>query len=288
MGGWTDWQDLGGVILSAPSVASRDTGKMTVVARGPDNQLMYRYYNQGIGWNDDWLPLGGEAMYDPVIVSDDPDRYTVFRVGPQQRIWRRSFSGSAYDRDDNGWGNWEQVAGVNTAWSGLAAASRRPGQIELFTQDQRNESLWITVPAGGDVQMTSLGGTFNGTPAAIARPDSCRVDLLARDAKSSMLHHRALTGEEWTPWTPLDGLVLSGPAVASPSNDRLEVFAKGDAHKICSRSHKNGSWSAWQTGEMAGTDDNLAAASPHTGAVHQFIRGRENHLYVRTYSGTTG
>jgi hypothetical protein len=288
MGGWTKWQNLGGVILSAPSVASRGTGKMTVVARGPDNQLTYRYYNQDTGWNNAWQPLGGEAMYDPVIVSDDPDRYTVFRVGPQQRIWRRSFSSSAYDQDDNGWGNWEQVAGVNTAWSGLAAASPQPGQIELFTQDQRNESLWITVPTGGDAQITSLGGTFNGTPAATARSGSGRVDLLARDATSNMLHHRALTGEEWTSWTALEGPVLSGPAVASPSNDRLEVFAKGDGHEICSRSYKNGSWSRWETGEVAGTDDNLAAASPHTGAVHQFIRGRDNHLYVRTYSDTTG
>lgn len=50
----------------------------------------------------------------------------------------------------------------------------------------------------------------------------------------------------WSGWTDLGGVITAGPAVASRSEDRLDVFAKGTDNAL---RHKywNGSWSAWES-----------------------------------------
>lgn len=42
---WSDWEDLGGVIMGAPSVASWDEGRLDVFVRGTDNALYHKWYD---------------------------------------------------------------------------------------------------------------------------------------------------------------------------------------------------------------------------------------------------
>ncbi|WP_063732647.1 hypothetical protein [Streptomyces sp. RTd22] len=278
MGSWTDWEDIGGAILSAPSAASRETERITVVARNTTNKIAYRSWTESGGW-DDWSDLGGPFAYDPAIIAYRPDRHTVYGVGNGQSAYRRTYI------DGSGWeGGWSATNEATKIWSGLAAASAREGRIDLFGLNATNQVLHATAPPDtGWGPFNNIGGTLQGTVGA-ASWGTGRVDLVARGAASNTLWHRVLNGSTWSTWRDIGTGFLSGPAVCTWGPDRLDVFAKGQDHQILHRFWNGLTWSAWLDLGISGTDDNPAAVSRKEGNIELFIRGRDNHLYRRTYT----
>ena len=47
-GRWSQWEDLGGILTSAPTVSSWSEGRLDVFARGTDNSLIHKW------WNGNW------------------------------------------------------------------------------------------------------------------------------------------------------------------------------------------------------------------------------------------
>ncbi|MET9993533.1 hypothetical protein ABZ061_28690 [Streptomyces mutabilis] len=282
MGTWSDWEDLGGTIISAPSAASRVRERITVVARGTKNQIVYRSYTDGSGWTD-WSDLGGHLTYDPAVISSGPKQYTVYAVGGQQSggqqvVWRKVYT------DGSGWSDWWKTNESTPGWAGVAAASAREGRIDMFTLNEDNQVLHATCPAGGSWQpFKNIGGTMQGTVAA-ASWGTGRVDLVTRGAATNNLWHRVCNGSTWTKWREIGSDFVSGPAVASWGPDRLDVFGKGHDHQVLHRSWNGQTWSEWNDLGIQNTDDNLAAVSRVPGNIELFARGRDNHLWHRTYT----
>ena len=66
---WIDWENLGGVLTSAPAVASWANNRLDVFVKGTDNALYHKYWN-GSQWSD-WESLGGTLTSGPAAVSGD-------------------------------------------------------------------------------------------------------------------------------------------------------------------------------------------------------------------------
>src|SRR5699024_11312838 len=72
--GWSNWESLGGVLMSAPAVASWQSNRLDVFARGTD-QALYHIWWDG-RWSN-WESLGGILTSQPAAVSWRPDRIHV-------------------------------------------------------------------------------------------------------------------------------------------------------------------------------------------------------------------
>jgi hypothetical protein len=49
--GWSTWEDLGGVLSSAPAVSSMGKKRLDVFARGPDGAMWHTWFDGGWkGW----------------------------------------------------------------------------------------------------------------------------------------------------------------------------------------------------------------------------------------------
>jgi peptidoglycan/xylan/chitin deacetylase (PgdA/CDA1 family) len=64
---WSGWEDLGGVLTSAPTVASYASGHLDVFARGVDSQMWHKWWD-GTRWNG-WQPLGGTLTSAPATAA---------------------------------------------------------------------------------------------------------------------------------------------------------------------------------------------------------------------------
>jgi hypothetical protein len=81
--GWSDWEDLGGVLTSAPAVASWQPNRLDVFGRGQNNALWHIWWD-GTRWSN-WEDLGGILTSAPAAVSWGANRIDVFGVGQNQR-----------------------------------------------------------------------------------------------------------------------------------------------------------------------------------------------------------
>jgi hypothetical protein len=77
--GWHGYENLGGVLTSAPSAASWAANRIDVVARGTDSAVWHRWWDgsQWLGWEN----LGGIAQGSPAICSWGAGRLAIFVVG---------------------------------------------------------------------------------------------------------------------------------------------------------------------------------------------------------------
>ncbi|WP_446458963.1 hypothetical protein [Streptomyces rochei] len=111
-----------------------------------------------------------------------------------------------------------------------------------------------------------------------------RLDLVARGAESNKLFHRVLRG---TSWSKCSARSQSGPAVSTWGPNRLDVFAKDWDNHLQHRFWNGQQWSEWLDLGTIGTTDAPAAVSRKEGNIELFVRGRNNHLYHRTYTADT-
>lgn len=83
---WAPWQPLGGLLTTAPAVASAGNDRLAVVARGTDGALWSRAWT-GAVWTA-WTSLGGLAIGAPAV-DVDGNGYRVLVVGTDGQVWSR-------------------------------------------------------------------------------------------------------------------------------------------------------------------------------------------------------
>ena len=68
--GWSNWEELGGVLSSAPSVSSWGSKRLDVFARGPEGALWHQWFEKSWkGWESLGMPMIGPNKDAPSAVS---------------------------------------------------------------------------------------------------------------------------------------------------------------------------------------------------------------------------
>ena len=98
-GAWHDWESLGGVLTSPPSVLSIRKEHLIVFARGKDNAIWHIFYNKG-KWSE-WLSLGGNFGSGPRVISKGPNFIEVIAEGMDNVLRRIRWTGT--------WQDWEVI-----------------------------------------------------------------------------------------------------------------------------------------------------------------------------------
>jgi hypothetical protein len=197
-GTWSDWASLGGVLSTAPSVASVGPDRYAVVGRGSDGATWERVYD-GTSWSE-WASVGGAAFSAPAIEADNVNgswRYIVSVVGTDWKVWRlptavltpRALGAwtSSGDYTSHGPGSGNTTAGT---W-GPKVLSTGGADHSVVLADPQSD--WYA----------ALGGSVTGTAAVARQPDGT-VLVFARGGDKGMWMVRWSSGGVGT-WTSLGG-----------------------------------------------------------------------------------
>ena len=121
--GWSRWESLGGVLTTAPAVASWQPNRLDVFAGGTDESL-YHIWWDGNRWSS-WESLGGVLTSAPAAVSWGPNRIDVFARGTDNALWHIWWDGRR-------WSDWESLGGVLTSSPGVS--SWQPNRLDVFAR----------------------------------------------------------------------------------------------------------------------------------------------------------
>jgi hypothetical protein len=264
-GGWSRWENLGGVLTSAPAAASWAPNRLDTFVRGTDNALYHKWWD-GSRWSG-WERLGGSLTSAPGAVSWGPNRIDVFVRGTDNAMYHLFWNGSR-------WSEWENLGGVLT--SAPAAASWAPNRIDTFVRGSDNALYHKWWDGSRWSEWENLGGSLTSAPAAVSWGPN-RIDVFGRGTDNA-LYHIFWNGSRWSTWENLGGRLTSGPAVSSRAVNRLEVFSRGQNNQLMTINWNGSRWSGWQNigGDLTSEP---AAVSWGPNRTDVFVRGRDNAMY---------
>ncbi|KAK0739513.1 hypothetical protein B0T21DRAFT_285148 [Apiosordaria backusii] len=262
----SDWESLGGDMISQPSAASLDNNMVDVFVYARNNTIQTKRYYNG-KWNDTWSELGKAITSPPYAVAcGDQQMDVVIRgtSGGLHRIYYKPYAGwsgwenhggglSSYPVVGCGPGPWRlavlgyrgtaQPLFTSTwlgAWTGwveaggnfrgqLAIASRTTEESLVFGITVNRTMEYYNWTKTGDDEtnkLIDLGGSFQSTPVVFVA-GADRLDVLAV-GRDDRLKHRALIGQTWAEeWQDLGGAFNSTPAVVSVVPGKVSVYGLG-------------------------------------------------------------
>ncbi|MFD0446765.1 alpha-galactosidase [Streptomyces indonesiensis] len=176
-GRWGGWQDLGGRLTDAPSVAFTDGTHWTLTARGADGRITQR--GPSSGWSSLGAPGDRPTYGRPSAVVDARGRVHVAVRTSADEVWRRS-------RDASGqWSEWSSLGGTVSGSPTLVAVGdavvlyARAGDYTLW-QRRYGHGGW----QGWAKRQEFPGAAFDGALGAVPGPDGA-VDAVYRGVDGS-------------------------------------------------------------------------------------------------------
>ena len=180
--GGRPWASLGGTITSDPDAASWGSGRLDVFAKGTNNAVWKKtYQNNWYGWGDE----GGQIVGSPTAVSWGPGRIDLFGRGTDNALWHKYWNGTS-------WSPWVSLGGVLT--SDPEVASWAPGRLDVFARGTNNamfHKYYANVWSG----WADLGGKLVGGPTAVSWGPG-RIDVFSRGTDNA-LWHKYWDGTRW-------------------------------------------------------------------------------------------
>ena len=178
--GWTGWDSLGGKIKGAPEAVTNGDNYILLTARGWNNALMARYFDDG--WSAQWFDMGG-------IITSDP--------------------ACAYVRP-----NVPTAIGSNlSAGHARCVAAGSGGSLWIWNTDKPT-SVWQTAQPSG---WKAFGGD-TADKAAMVRYSDTYLGVFRRDAGGT-IYHTAFDeiglNYKIEPWKAFGQHLTSGPSCIS-------------------------------------------------------------------------
>ncbi|HEX8159633.1 MAG TPA: matrixin family metalloprotease [Solirubrobacteraceae bacterium] len=264
------WKNLGGVLTSAPEVASWDWNHMDAFYRGQNMTVWHRSWD-GNAWSGE-QDLGGGLTSNPAAVCRAPNHIDLFYRGQNQALWHRWTAGGA-------WSDEEDMGGGLT--SGPCAASWGVNRIDVFYRGQ-NQALWHRWWDGNAWSgEEDLGGVLTSDPAAVSWGAN-RIDVVYR-GQNQALWHRWWDGFGWSGEEDLGGVLTSAPAAASWVLGKLDVYYRGQNQHLWRR-RWSGVWSNEE--DLGGTlTSDPAVVSRVFDRTDIFVRGTGSSLLHKWWDG---
>ncbi|GAA1673901.1 glycoside hydrolase family 27 protein [Streptomyces yatensis] len=177
-GRWGGWQDLGGTLTDAPSVAFTDPDHWTLFARGADGRIAQR--GPSAGWSSLGAPGDRPTYGRPSAVVDAQGRVQLAVRTADDEVWTRS-------RDASGqWSAWSSLGGTVSGSPTLVAVG---DAVVLFARGG-DYTLWQRRYENGAWQSWSKreefpSAAFDGALGAVAGRDGA-IDAVYRGVDGSV------------------------------------------------------------------------------------------------------
>lgn len=263
---WSNWEDLGGILTSAPAVCSWAPNRLDVFGRGQNQALWHMYWN-GSRWSN-WEDLGGILTSAPAAVSWGPNRIDVFGVGQNQSLWHKYWDGTS-------WSPWEDLGGILT--SAPCVSSWQSNRLDVFGRGQ-DQALWHKYWDGSSwSNWESLGGILTSPPTAVSWGPN-RIDVFCKGQNES-IWHIYWNQSIWSSWHDLGGGTVGyGPSVTSTGRNQLNLFAGGKDNQLLYRSYHGMGFGPY-TSLGGSITSEPAAVSWGNNRLDAFARGQNRSLW---------
>jgi peptidoglycan/xylan/chitin deacetylase (PgdA/CDA1 family) len=175
------WHSLGGVLTTAPAVASSAAGRLLVTARGTDGLLWSRTWN-GTAWSS-WGNIQGAALSAPAVDTADAETYRVLVVGTDGVVWQRRISAGGAPL-----GAWSSL-GVRSHFAPAASATAgwaRAVRAIAVSNGSGVRQIW------GNGSVLDIGGRVTSAVALVERGTS--TSTFARGTDNALWVNVATAG----------------------------------------------------------------------------------------------
>lgn len=256
-------------VPTRPAVTSWGTGRLDIFARGSDNALWHRAFDNG-HWAA-WESLGGSLAYDPVATSWGRGRLDIFVRGGDNSFQHMWYDGT--------WHAWETLDGILTA--DPAVTSPLQGVIDVCVNSVAGAVFYRRFTGVWNA-WTAMGGVASAAPA-ISSWRTGQIDLFVRGTDNHLWQRHF--ENTWRDWTPISqDTFTSGPTVASWAPGRLDVFINA-ADSSVRHNWFDGTWHDWSF--IAGALGSApTAASWGVNRLDLFARSTSNILQQAAYDGS--
>ena len=229
-----NWENLGGVFTSPPTVVAWGPDRLDIFGLGTDHAMYHKAW-MGSAWQANWENLGGVFTSPPTVVAWGPDRLDIFGLGTDYAMYHKAWLGAEWQA------NWENLGGVFTSPPSVVSwGSNRLDIFGLGTNRSMYHKAWLG--AEWQANWENLGGTFDSPPSVVSW-GSNRLDIFGLGTNRSM-YHKAWLGDEWQAnWENLGGTFDSPPSVVAWGPNRLDIFGLGTDRSMY---HKAWMGSVWQ------------------------------------------
>lgn len=248
--GWTAWQDLGGIITSAPAPVSWGPGRIDVFARGGSGELVQRSKDGSGAWSAWGTPgeMRGVALRSaPSCASTAPNTINCVALregyGGVMQFW---WDGQRWSRNDLG--------GDATSAPSIVTWGR--GRLSVFVRNSNGTLIhkyWQ--PGASDWSPPQWEAVGNGAQL-LSAPSCTSRDVGIIDCFSlgptgiiQQLYYdeAAPSGARWNGWFQLTGVASfrGGSALAAVGSARnlLDLFVRGLDTRLYQITY-NGAWSS--------------------------------------------
>jgi Pro-kumamolisin, activation domain/Repeat of unknown function (DUF346) len=271
---WAAYENLGGILTSAPKAVSWGPNRLDVFVKGTDNALYHKSWN-GTAWGG-WESLGGILDSAPNAVSWGPNRLDVFCKGTNNALFHKYWNGSA-------WSGWESLGGIIT--SAPQAVAWGPNRLDVFAKGTDN-ALWHKSWNGSAWSgWESLGGVLVGQPNPVSWGPN-RLDIFVQGTDNA-LWHKSWNGSVWGSWESLGGILISAPVPVSWGPNRIDVFVMGTDRAMYHKAWNGSAWVGYDNlgGVLTGVPCPVSWAANR---LDVFGKGTDDALYHKAFSGSWG
>jgi len=281
-----DYDNLGGILTSAPAACSWGEGRLDVFARGIAGNVWHKWYGPG-GWSA-WTDLGGfvKAGTDPAAVawSDSAGgHFDVFVIGPNDHIWQKGWTGSA-------WSDWKELTFISGVPASSPAAAFIPGfgwihGMTYLVFAAADGSIRLVayeasvLPVSGLKQLSVGGAVQKGSSPAVAG----LLEVFVRGTDDALWHGQPPDEGDQLTWKSLGGVLTSSPA-ACVCDGRLEVFVRGLDNALWQKTYTS-SWSDWKDLASGAVASSPTATSWGPGRIDVFVTGTDLALWHKWWDG---
>ncbi len=213
---------------------------------------------------------------------------------PEIRNWIRNVVFSEASKPlSNVWKRFEKEEVIKSA---PAAASWKPGRLDVFARSQDNRLIQKTYEGGWTqwkepkLKSNAKIPTLIDAPAAVSWGTN-RIDCFVRGIDSRMYH--LWYGNEWLDIESFDGIITSAPTAASWASGRLDIFALNQNGRLTHKVYDSG-WKPWdeQWGSTGVQNLNFvdapAAVSWGPNRLDCFMRGVDSRMHHIWYDNGWG
>ena len=227
------WESLGANPVGESASVSWGLDRIDVFARGTDNHLWHRWYQDSWG---PWEDLGGSISSPPAVASWAPGRLDVVAA----RHGRRARAPLVRQRLER-MGDPRARRGYLT--SAPTAATWGPGRLDVFARGTAGDLVHRFYEFGAWSGWDSLGGGLVGAPAAAGSAPT-RLDVVVRGTDDA-LYHRGFAPPGWGTWSRVGGTLNGPPAVTAHAGGILDVVVTGSDNALYHQT-RFGNWLGWQ------------------------------------------
>lgn len=234
---WSDWANLGGVILDLRPILNPD-GVLEVFVRGEYGNLWHirQTSSSPTGWSA-WAEIGGEiGDWEKFEARGRTDGgLEVFTTRGDGKVWHIVRS------DAGAWGQWSSLPG-GSQFGQIAVGTNQDGRLEVFAREDRGVSkfwhIWQQKPLSASwSDWASLGDEIRNFD--VNRDQNGALEVFATSSQSYGIERiwqtSSLTG--WSDWEDLGtvGAAFQFPASGAGADGRLKLFSLDTEDKLWMR-----------------------------------------------------